>query len=168
MFLGNCCAQRVSTEKDLQYETTRKAKKFRLEKQITSLIDTFTVSPNAVYINAFPELISPARQKGDSVYIFIRFFNDGRVFFSFLYGSYPSREEFKDSTYGKFGYYIVKDGIIKIELYMNKEYGMEYIYAKAAPKGIQFYKSTGRGMWQILKTNKTTDGGFYRKDYVNS
>ena len=88
------------------------------------------------------------------------------MFVSFSYLSYPSVEEFNDLSYGKYGRYIIQDGKIKVELYMNKQYGMMYMYAKTTARGIQFYMSSATGMGGIFTRSRTTDGGDYRKAYT--
>ena len=78
-------------------------------------------------------------------------------------------KELNDRGYGKYGYYIVKDGKIKIELYMNRQHGMMYMFAKPVSTGIQFYKSQPTGfllLGGLFNATRTTDGGFYKKGYV--
>ncbi len=158
-----CNAQQAYSEEYQKKYLPKKEKKFVLSKQLFVLNDTAIISPNNVYVNV---LIGPPPQ-GNSFYTYMRFFNDGKVFVSFPYLRHPTIEEFNDMTYGKYGRYIVKDGEIKIELYMNRQHGMMYMFAKPVSKGIQFYKTTGRGIGQILKVSKTTDGGFYQKFFLN-
>lgn len=163
LFYVNCCeGQRVYSDEQLIKYLPKGEREFQLSKQSFTLCDTSIISPNAVFV--LSEYL--CGQKCDSLHTFIRFFSDGKVFVSFPYQTYPKVHEFNDLSYGKYGRYIVKDGDIKIELYMNKQHGLMYMYAKPVNRGIQFYKTTGRGLGRILKVTRTTDAGFYRKDYT--
>ncbi|MES2388280.1 MAG: hypothetical protein V4543_09785 [Bacteroidota bacterium] len=131
--------------------------------------DTSVLSVNAVYVL---EMVEDRYENHvvtgqDTGYIYMRFFNNGRVFFSFAYLSCPATYQFNDLTYGKFGRYIVNGDEIKAELFMNRQYGIMYMYAKPVKNGIQFFKLSGRGIGEKLMVTKTTEGGFYRKKYVS-
>lgn len=152
-------AQReYSEETQLRYSPTKEIK-YRLSKKEFILSDTSIVSSDAVYVNG----AYYCGKDCDSSYTFMRFYNDGSVFVSFPYLSFPNDEEISDMSYGKFGHYITDGESVKVELYMNKEHGVMYMFAKPSQMGIQFYKSTGRGLGQILKVSKTKNNGFYKK-----
>lgn len=163
MILDCCIAQRVYSEVDQKRNLPKKIEEFKLDKQPFTLADTVIVSPNAVYVYA--DYLCGL--KCDSMYFFIRFFNDGKIFWSFPYYSYPKEKEFNDLYYGKNGRYIVVDKKLQVEIFADKQSGIMYMFARPAADGIQFYKSTGRGLGKIMKVKRTTDGGFYRKAYTN-
>jgi hypothetical protein len=86
------------------------------------------------------------------------------VFISFAYLSYPSVEEFNDLSYGKYGRYIVKDGEVIVEIYMDKVWGVMCMFAKPLSKGIQFYALAGRP--KAIFKNKNHGKSFYQKAYT--
>jgi hypothetical protein len=159
------CGQRAFTEEQLQYEFPKKPVKYKLSKTPFSLTDTLIVSSKAIYIGEFieEEWENYEVVKRSNSYTFMRFFNDGRVFISFAYLSYPSVKEFNDLSYGKYGRYLLKDGEIIIEFYQNRQYGVMFMFAKPVLTGVQFY-ATAYKMNPLVK-NKSTDGGYYKKDY---
>lgn len=161
-----CCAQRAFTDEQLKKEIPKKEVKYKLSKQAFALSDTSIVSINAVYVLTFEEVERKNYEvvKRSNSYTFMRFFNDGRVFISFAYLSYPSIEEFNDLSYGKYGRYIAENGEITIEFYMNKQYGVMFMFAKPITSAIQFYATSFRR--HALIKNKSTDGGFYKKEYT--
>jgi hypothetical protein len=160
-----CFAQRAFTDEQLKKELPKKEIKYKLSKQAFTLNDTSIVSSNAVYVLMLEEVERKNYEvvKRSNSYTFMRFFNDGRVFISFAYLSYPSAEEFNDLSYGKYGRYILKDGEIIIEFYQNRQYGVMFMFAKSVPTGVQFY-ATAYKMKALIK-NRSTDGGYYKKDY---
>lgn len=161
-------AQRGYSEEQQKKYIPKKEKKFVLAKKKFTLNDTSIISQNAVYINILEEQYRENYRVVKTTYSYthMRFFTDGRVFISHPYLSYPSIEEFNDMTYGRWGYYIIKKGKIKIEYYTGKQHGMMYMFAKPVTTGITFYKTTGIGIGQILKVSRDTGGVFYRKDYT--
>ena len=163
MYINYCDAQRALTDDQLVRYLPKKEKKFELSKKQFALSDTTIISQNAVYV--LSEYL--CGQKCDSLYTYMRFFNDGRVFVSFTYLSYPSKKELSDFSYGKYGRYIVDNEKIKVELYMDRQDGIMYMFARHVSDGIQFYKTSGRGIGQIIKVTRTTDDGYYRKTYTN-
>lgn len=160
-----CFAQRAFTDEQLKKELPKKEIKYKLSKQAFTLNDTSIVSSNAVYVLMLEEVERKNYEvvKRSNSYTFMRFFNDGRVFISFAYLSYPSVEEFNDLSYGKYGRYILKDGEIIIEFYQNRQYGVMFMFAKSVPTGVQFY-ATAYKMKALIK-NRSTDGGYYQKTY---
>jgi hypothetical protein len=157
-----CNAQQLYSAEVQKSYLPQKELKFNLSKKLFALNDTSIISCNATYV--LSEYL--CGEKCDSLYTYMRFFNDGRLFVSFPYLSYPGAKEFNDLNYGRYGRYIVKDGIIKTELYINKHDDMMYMFAKPVSNGIQFYKTTGRGIGQVMKVSKGTDAGLYKKDYT--
>lgn len=161
-----CFAQRAFTDEQLKRYIPKKEKKFKLSKQSFTLSDTSIVSTNAVYVLTLEEVERKNYEivKRTNSYTYMRFFNDGKVFVSFSYLSYPSVEEFNDLSYGKYGRYVVENGEIIVELYMDNKYGIMFMFAKPVSTGIQFYASSFRR--HALIKNRSTDGGFYKKDYT--
>lgn len=165
LVLGNCAcyAQRELSPEAQKPYLPKGTIKFELAEQPFMLTDTAVVSANAVYTRSGYF----CGAKCDSSFTYMRFFEDGRVFVSFSYLSYPGVAEFNDLSYGKFGRYRIEEGgILKVELYMDRQHGVMYMFAKPVSQDIQFYKTTGRGAGQVLKVTKTKKGGFYRKGYV--
>ena len=111
-----CDAQQAFTDEQLKKEFPKREIKYKLPKQTFALNDTSIVSTNVAYVNASEESVRENYQiiKTIKSYVYMRFFNDWRVFVSFAYLSYPSEKEFNDTTYGKYGRYIIKKGEIKI------------------------------------------------------
>src|SRR6218665_1103160 len=129
-------AQRALSEKTInRYSLPHKKVKYKLSKQPFILNDASIVPTNAVFVSS--EYL--CGEKCDTSYVFMRFFNNGRVFVSFSYLSYPSVEEFNDLSYGQYGLYIVKDGEVIVEIYMDKASGVMCMFAKPLSTGIQFY-----------------------------
>jgi len=160
-------AQRAFTDDQLKKEFPRKEVKYKLAKMPFELSDTSFVSINAVYILQLHETEWKDYKRVDSTtsYTYMRFFNDGRVYISFAYLSYPTAEEFNDLSYGKYGRYVVKDGKITVEFYMNRQYGVMFMFATPVRTGVQFYATSG-GMKPLFIERDTT-GGYYRKDYTD-
>ena len=134
-FVNYCMGQRAFSMDQLKRYIPKKVPKFTLAKYTSILADTSILSTKVVYIKTSSE----EERKGYKVvnkttsYTVMRFFDSGKVFISFPYLSYPSHAEANDFIYGKFGYYIIKNGKIKIELYMDKWdgfYHKDYINPK--------------------------------------
>ena len=152
-------AQRELSEEQKNKYLPHKKVKYKLSKQAFILNDTSIVSTNAVFVAS--EYL--CGEKCDTSYTFMRFFNDGRVFISFVYLSYPSAEEFNDLSYGKYGRYIVKEGEVIVEVYMDKVWGVMCMFAKPLSTGIQFYALAGRP--NAIFKNKNHGKSFYQKTY---
>jgi hypothetical protein len=91
--------------------STKKNYNFKLLKKEGLNIDTNLVKVSGVYMT---------QTEGDSAeYQFIRFFGNGKVYFSCSYCSYPTFEELNNFNYGYYGYYIIKDGEIKVETFSS-------------------------------------------------
>lgn len=158
--INYCLAQRVTELERLKRSIPPKNQKFVLAKDDFKLQDTSVVSPNDYYLNA--EYLCSLRC--DTLFTFMRFYSDGRMFCSFLYKSPPGWLELKDTTYGKFGRYVITDGNLKVELYQDNHDGYAFMYAYPVPDGIQFYKSSSRG-WLFRSSRRTKEGGHYQKYY---
>lgn len=89
---------------------TRTKFNFKLHKREGLKVDTSLVKTNGVYI-------SEINTNGKTIYTFARFFENGRVYFSCDYCSYPSDKDFNNLKYGSYGYYIIKNGEVKIETF---------------------------------------------------
>ncbi len=141
-----------------------KNQKFNLSKHPFKLEDTSLVSVNAYYIriNEEQEWKNYKMIKTVYSYSYMRFYPDGRMFCSFQYLSQPNKKELQDTTYGKFGRYIIENGKLKVELYQDKHDGYAFLYAYPVSGGIQFYKSSSRG-WLFRNTTRTKEGGYYQR-----
>ncbi|HVA99624.1 MAG TPA: hypothetical protein VNG53_12080 [Bacteroidia bacterium] len=107
--------------------------------------DTVIVSLNAVYMQRM--VGPPSRDQsgklisGDSLYQYMRFLKDGRLFVSFLYKSFPNEKECNDLSYGRYMRYIVEaDGCIKMEVVGPYRHLM-YTYGKAVGNKLILYSS---------------------------
>ena len=118
----NCLAQREFPNYDIKKELPKKEIKYKLAKQALSLSDTTLINSKVAYISS--EYLCGFGC--DSSYTIMRFFDDGKVFISATYLSYPKFAEFNDLNYGRYGRYIVKDGKIIVEFYQNKQYGIQF------------------------------------------
>lgn len=78
-------------------------------------IDTNVVRVDGVYFSEWE--ITNLEKKKVKQYYFIRFFSDGRMYFSCAYCSFPKAAELNDLNYGSYGYYSVKGNDVKIETY---------------------------------------------------
>jgi hypothetical protein len=163
------CGQRAFTEEQLKKASMPKKFFFKLAKSNFTLFDTSVISIKATYINELNEadFEDKANLKTQKSYRFIRFFENGAVFMSFEYLSYPTIEQINDYDYGHFGYYVIEKGKIKGEFYINRQYGVMYLFAKPIEnKAIQFYKITGRGLGKFLNISRSIDQtGYYVKSY---
>lgn len=111
-----------------------KDRKFKLEKKDFELKDTSFIDTGSVYLHT-------VFVDNDTMYYFVRFFAKGQVFKSDYFITKPTNQECNTITYGKRGYYIVKDSVVIIELYINpydgywlyygKKYGSSFKYTKA-------------------------------------
>lgn len=165
IFLAECSfSQRALTDEQMKRYLPKKEVKFHLSETPVELIDTSILTLKGIYLQS--EYL--CAEKCDTLFTYMRFFSDGKVYVSFAYLSYPTKKEFYDLSYGKFGRFIIEDSNkIKIELFMNREHGIMYMWARPTENGIQFYKTSGRGLGQILKVSRERDGGYYQKVYNN-
>ncbi|MEN8194615.1 MAG: hypothetical protein ABFS12_17475 [Bacteroidota bacterium] len=90
--------------KKLKYDFKKDARKLSMYNDID-----FT----SVYIHKYY-----SESYKDSTFYFIRFFNDGRVFMSDYYYSEPTEKECNNLTYGRRGYYRIRE-FIEMEFYIN-------------------------------------------------
>jgi hypothetical protein len=146
--------------------------KFRIPLNSNILNDTSIISTNAVYVKTIEHVRFQNIKHIDTIYnfLYLRLFENGEAFISFEYLSFLSEFEFNDFRYGKFGRYIIENGFIKIEYYTMRNYGVEFMYAKPVPTGIQFFDSSNRSLWRsrLKRTSrKNKPEGYYKKYYVN-
>jgi hypothetical protein len=149
----SCNAQRVLSKEQQEKYYPSKKRKFKLSKQVFELSDTAIVATNAVYVRSVPA--APWEKSNDSTYSYFRFFIDGSMFISFTYRNYPSVEEFNDLSYGQYGRYVIEEGKVKMEMLIDKQAGMMFLYAKPDEKGLTIYLATGRGKGLFNKKSKT-------------
>jgi hypothetical protein len=130
--------------------STKKNYNFKLLKKEGLNIDTNLVKVSGVYITKF--------EGGMGTYEFIRFFENGRVFLSCGYCSYPTIEELNNLNYGDFGYYIIKDGEVKVEKFSSY---VRYYYhffdienLKLIPNGNAQRKCIGEGKREASRIKK--------------
>ena len=83
---------------------------FKLLKREELRVDTGLVKVSGVYMISY-EL------NQEKKYSFIRFFDNGRVYFSCEYCSFPNEEELNNLNYGNYGHYTIKNGEIKAETF---------------------------------------------------
>lgn len=133
------------------------------ESKFSNLIDT-----TLVYLSERDYVIS--NQKGKLIepehvyYDFIRFSNNGVMFFSSL-----SFEKLTDADYnslekGQYCFYTIEQDILKIEIYNFDTNMFEYQYGRIQENGdILFFKKAGRSWW----TYKGKLNNLYRKTPAN-
>lgn len=124
----------MSKEEIENFYTHDKHKNFRLINKVNNNSNAL-IETNCVYILEFK-----VEEDGTQRYSYIRFFNNGRVFSSGDYLSVPTSEQLNDIIYGKRGYYIVNDSIIKIEFYVNGYEKYSYFYCRAIDDELIFFK----------------------------
>jgi len=167
--------QRAGFIDELWRSFPKKPIKFRIPLNSPFLNDTTIVSTHAVYVRKEEDIDMKNYKIIDTTYsyMFFRFFENGEVFISFSYLSFPTEYEFNDLRYGKFGRYMIENGFIKIEYYTMINYGVEFMYAKPVPTGIQFFDSSNRnlGRRRLLRNSrnyyKNPPEGNYKKYYAN-
>lgn len=93
-----------------EYCNKRTKYKFKLLKKEGLKIDTTKVRVDGVYI-------LESELNGQRRYRFLRFFANGRVYFSCAYCSPPSSDDLNNLNYGKYGYYVVNDSMVKTETF---------------------------------------------------
>ncbi len=134
--IGIGLSQKAANENDIKIMTPKKGIKYKLANKKFKLSDTTIISLEARYLNCN----YLCGNKCDTLYNYLHFYNDGRVFFSFSYLNYPTKQEYNDTTYGKFGKYIIQnDSIITIELYQDRYTGIEFLHAKKQNMEYSFF-----------------------------
>lgn len=93
-----------------EYCNKRTKFNFKLLKKEGIKTDTTKVKVEGVYMCEFD-------LNGQKRYQFIRFFTNGRVYFSCAYCSPPNQEELNNLTYGNYGYYVINDNQVKAETF---------------------------------------------------
>jgi len=142
-----------------------KDKKFKLEKKKIVLKDTTLIDTNYVYIyksviNVDGHAINP-----DTMYYFVRFFKNGQVFVSDYFRSEPTIQECNTITYGKRGYFTIKDNVLVIELFINTYDGYWFSYYKKHKNSIMCFKTEPRCLSFLIskKEKKCVSIPPYRK-----
>jgi hypothetical protein len=130
-----------------EYCNKRTRYKFKLLKKEGLKIDTTKVRVDGVYI-------LESELNGQKRYQFIRFFKNGRVYFSCPYCRPPSNDELNNLKYGNYGYYVVNNGGIKAETF---EPYPRYFFVFYIIKGEQIYSngSCKRG-WPEIENKEYT------------
>jgi hypothetical protein len=102
----------------------------------------------------------------DTMFTFIRFYSDGRVFVSFPYRTMPTTEQIMDLSYGKYGRYVTREtNKVIVELYMTKQYGVMFMYGTILSDTLQFYATSNR--YKPLFKQRETDGGRFLRFKIN-
>lgn len=96
----------------------RKKMRFRTPKQFTDGIKSDLVKYNGVYVEEFTWKDSSGIDQ--TYFHFYRFFENGSVFKSCSYCTYPSNEELNSFSRGYKRYFTIVDGLIRIENYTGK------------------------------------------------
>jgi len=157
----NSFSQKIFNDEQIKKYLPKKDPKYKLAEDAFCLLDSSVISVNTIYIRT----TNSERYENTSYYTYLRFFEDGRVFFSFSYLSFPTQKELNDFSYGKYGRYIIQtDSIITVELYQDKYTGIEFLHAKKIENGIQFFSHGCRNpKWIFNKRDRT--GGYYMKKW---
>jgi hypothetical protein len=148
----NCHAQSPSAQ--------AKKVKYKLNKEVFVPIDSLMPDTNAVYL----EQMNPSTQNEKTVYTFLRFFADGRVFCSEALEHIPSEEDFNDLKNGQRGYYRFYKGSLKMELKSRTSTHFEYYFMKLNGNQIFLYRYKGRA--ELIPIRKKLDV-WYQKRKVN-
>lgn len=106
-----CVNLRISAQPCFSYKA--KKKRFKIVKREGIVIDTNKIKLNGVYLWKLNNVNSVK----DTFYLFIRFFNNCRVFKSGPYCSCPTVLQLNDLTYGSYGQYMIKEDKLIIESY---------------------------------------------------
>jgi len=121
-------------------------------------IDTNKIRIDGVYIFSSPcqnefYAILYKNKCYDSTYSFFRFFDNGRVFFSSSYCSFPKEEEVNRLDYGSYGYYKVEGDTLIIERH-NSGGGGSFCYFDYHKIGDNSFKifGTKHAEWRIFNT----------------
>jgi len=155
----NSFSQKIFNDEQIKKYLPKTDPRYQLAEDTFCLLDSSVISVNTIYIKS---TISE-RYENTSYYTYLRFFEDGRVFFSFSYLNIPTHKELNDFSYGKFGRYIIQaDSVITVELYQDKYTGIEFLHAKKIKNGIQFFSHGCRNPKGIFNKRDRT-GGIYMK-----
>jgi hypothetical protein len=96
----------------------KKRYRFWMLKKCKIEVDTSLVKVTGVYIREFE-----SRDRGQEVkkhYKFYRFFDNGRVYMSCAYCSFPDSIELNALNHGHYRYYTIEGGMVKIENFGSK------------------------------------------------
>lgn len=89
--------------------------KFKLLKEKGLSVDTLKVKTTGVYISNTNEIDIDGKQI--TMYYFYRFFDNGKIYISCGYCSFPSQEKLNDLKYGSYGEYRIEGDEIIRETY---------------------------------------------------
>ena len=119
--------------------------------KFSNVIDT-----NAVYIteNEWDTSGADGKKIGESyvAYGYIRFAGNGVLFYSSIFNTQKlTNQDFNALKDGQYGFYTIKDSIVKIESYNHNRNMFEYEYARIQQNGDLFiYKQKGRPWWAYV------------------
>jgi len=103
-------------------------RKYKLIKKEGINIDTLKVRTDGIYLNK--DFVYDTDKTVKSRYNYIRFFNNGREYYSHEYHDFPTDENFNDLQNGGYSYYTIKDSLIISESY-NYEAGCFFHITKS-------------------------------------
>lgn len=132
--------------------------KFKLLKKEELHIDTSLVRLSGVYMISYD-------LSGQKKYRYIRFFDNGRVYFSCEYCSFPTEEQLNSLNYGEYGFYTINNGEIKAETFeLYPRYF--FIFYSIGKEGTITTNGSSKRRWPELKqrsyVNFKTTYTFYR------
>jgi hypothetical protein len=152
-------SQRLYNNDDILELRPKKAIKFNLNKHSNTISDS-TIFSDSVYFLQSEFLCA---DKCDSLYTILKFYKDGDVFISYPYLSRPSKQDFRDTSYGILGKYSLINRKLKVEFFMNKQEGLTLIYGDYHAQSIQFYMSSASGFFGLFRRSISRDNGVYLK-----
>ena len=153
------CSQKLYNDDDILELRPKKVVKFNLNKHLTTISDSSIFSDSVYYLQS--EFL--CAEKCDSLFTILKFYKDGDVFISYPYLSRPSKQDFKDTTYGIFGKYSLINRKLKVEFFMNRQDGLTLIYGDFDIQSIQFYMSSASGFFGLFRRSISRDNGLYLK-----
>jgi hypothetical protein len=136
-----------------QIDGKQKPRRYKLSKYKFELRDTSKLSINAAYLFKFP----PFPGSNKFPYSFIRFFKDGKCYWSKVYDSFPTKANFNDYNNGEFGRYILKDSLLVIELYTKLEeviYSDVFFFGNLSSNSLVIYKMGSNPSINSLDINR--------------
>lgn len=110
--------------------------KFSLSKKVCKLNNLKLIDTTTIYIGKFFSGINL-----DTLYYFLRFFNNGRVYASTLLDRFPDNDDVNNFKKGMIGYYVINGTDITIEIFYPQNFG-QYKIENGKIKGdtLIFYK----------------------------
>ena len=114
----NCISQECGGCRNKKYY------RFLLLRKEGLSIDTSLVKINGIYI--LESRLNPINE-GNSSYYYYRFFENGKVFMSCKYCSFPDSIQLHNLNYGDYGEYRIENNVLKIETFAPySRYYLEY------------------------------------------